>query len=273
MSDRWLTPKEMASRFGVTVKTLRLYERHRLLAPLRTAAGWRVFGPDEAVKLHRILVLKGLGLSLRKIGEVINTNDLSLDAVLALQEGVLSRRKAELERALAALRSARVRLARTGRLSLEELVHLTQETQMSAPIASDKDWEEAFQPLVDRHYTAEEKAAIGANKIAAFKAAGYDQESFSRAWAEMFAELKALRAAGDQASARAFALLRRWNEMVSHFKQAHPVREASANAIWSEALSDPEASARLPISKEDIAFLKEIAESERNSTSATRSEP
>ena len=36
-----LSPTETATRFGVSIKALRLYESRGLLKPLRTEAGWR----------------------------------------------------------------------------------------------------------------------------------------------------------------------------------------------------------------------------------------
>src|SRR5688572_6855101 len=41
MRERSLNPSEAAKRLGVSTKALRLYERHGLLKPIRTAAGWR----------------------------------------------------------------------------------------------------------------------------------------------------------------------------------------------------------------------------------------
>src|ERR1051326_3674757 len=62
--DRFLSPSEVARRFGVSIKALRLYERRGLIKPLRSAAGWRAYGPGQIGRLHQILALKQLGLSL-----------------------------------------------------------------------------------------------------------------------------------------------------------------------------------------------------------------
>jgi DNA-binding transcriptional MerR regulator len=67
--DSHLSPAETAKRFGISIKALRLYEQHGLLKPLRTANGstgaaWRVYGSDQIARLHQILALKRLGLSL-----------------------------------------------------------------------------------------------------------------------------------------------------------------------------------------------------------------
>jgi len=58
MSEQWLGPGEMARRLGVTPKALRVYEREGLVAAGRTEAGWRVYGPAQAARLHQIIVVR-----------------------------------------------------------------------------------------------------------------------------------------------------------------------------------------------------------------------
>jgi len=50
-----LSASAAAARLGVSVKALRLYERHGLVAPERTPAGYRVYGPDELARTSRRL--------------------------------------------------------------------------------------------------------------------------------------------------------------------------------------------------------------------------
>jgi DNA-binding transcriptional MerR regulator len=87
--DRFLSPSETARRFGVTNKALRLYERHGLIAPVRSASGWRTYGPAQVTRLVQILALKRLGLPLARIAQLLAGRD-DLGAVLALQEDVLA---------------------------------------------------------------------------------------------------------------------------------------------------------------------------------------
>jgi len=49
---RYLSPTEAAKRLGISVKALRLYEQRRLVAPLRTSADWRTYGPEQMARLH-----------------------------------------------------------------------------------------------------------------------------------------------------------------------------------------------------------------------------
>jgi DNA-binding transcriptional MerR regulator len=59
-NDLWLTAAECASRTGLTVRALRVYERYDLIRPRRTASGWRLYGPAEITRLTEIIALKRL---------------------------------------------------------------------------------------------------------------------------------------------------------------------------------------------------------------------
>src|ERR1700754_4130320 len=108
---RNLSPTETARRFGVTVKALRLYESRGLLTPLRSGSGWRTYGPDQIARLHQILALKRLGLSLASIGQLMASTD-TLEAVLALQDQALVQESRRITKALALIRAARSQLRR-----------------------------------------------------------------------------------------------------------------------------------------------------------------
>ena len=46
---------------------MRLYEQRGLIAPARTAAGWRVYGPDEMTRVAEITALREFGLCLTQV--------------------------------------------------------------------------------------------------------------------------------------------------------------------------------------------------------------
>jgi DNA-binding transcriptional MerR regulator len=63
---------ELARATHVTVRTLRHYEQLGLLVPSsRTAGGHRCYTDDDVRRLHKILALRGFGLSLQEIGRVL----------------------------------------------------------------------------------------------------------------------------------------------------------------------------------------------------------
>jgi DNA-binding transcriptional MerR regulator len=68
---------------GVTVRSLRLYERHGLLEPARTSGGTRRYSQDDLRRLHRITELVADGVNLTGIGRILDlerdTHDLRTD--------------------------------------------------------------------------------------------------------------------------------------------------------------------------------------------------
>src|ERR1700754_1839212 len=123
--DCHLSPAQTAKRFGISIKALRLYEQHGLLTPLRTTNGstgaaWRVYGSDQLARLHQILALKRLGLSLGQIGELLASQD-ALDPILAVQERALTKDSERITHALTLIRKARAKLACGEALSIDDL--------------------------------------------------------------------------------------------------------------------------------------------------------
>ncbi|WP_309123826.1 MerR family transcriptional regulator [Arthrobacter sp.] len=65
--------QDVARLVGTTSRTLRHYDRLGLLPPSRVGSnGYRYYDDDALVRLQRILLLRGLGLGLPAITEVLN---------------------------------------------------------------------------------------------------------------------------------------------------------------------------------------------------------
>jgi DNA-binding transcriptional MerR regulator len=86
---RFLNPSEAARRLGVSPKALRLYEERGLVSPVRTAAGWRAYGPDEMSRAAEIAALRALGFSLAQVERVLMGDAEGLEAALAAHQGRL----------------------------------------------------------------------------------------------------------------------------------------------------------------------------------------
>ena len=93
MSDvtRGLSASEAATRLGVSVKALRLYERQGLVTPGRTLAGYRAYGPDDLARAAEVAALRALGLSLAQVANVLGGDARSLSDALATHEAALGR--------------------------------------------------------------------------------------------------------------------------------------------------------------------------------------
>jgi DNA-binding transcriptional MerR regulator len=106
-SAQFLSPSEAARRLGVSVKALRLYEQRGLIAPARTAAGWRAYGPDEMSRVAEIAALRELGLSLSQVARVLGGDSESLEPALAAHQAVLEGRVRQLVDAVDKVRRLR----------------------------------------------------------------------------------------------------------------------------------------------------------------------
>jgi len=107
-----LSASEAASRLRVSTKALRLYEERGLLAPARTAAGYRLYGPDEMVRADEIVALRALGLSLSQVARVLEGDSESLELALTAQEATLEGEVRKLVNTMDKVRGVRAHLAR-----------------------------------------------------------------------------------------------------------------------------------------------------------------
>ncbi len=243
-SVAYRTAAETARRLGVTVRALRVYERHGLLRPGRTQAGWRVYGPEEVQRLHQVLALKRLGLPLARIADLIGGRTVDLDQLLELQEAELIRRKVRVDRALSLIRKARSKLARGEALPTDDLVELTKETAM-ADFKSNPE----FERLARKH--------VDADRVAQVHPQAWTEEDQRRAaeeWAALIAEAERLAATGDPSTPEAFDLARRWKMQVELFTRGDPDLTAQVNSLYSDAASK---GMQLPFSREVWRFVNE----------------
>ncbi|ALA58356.1 heavy metal-responsive transcriptional regulator [Nitrospira moscoviensis] len=68
-----LTIGQVAGATGITVQTVRYYERLHLLKPIaRRPSGYRLYSRDEIRRLHFIKNAQALGFTLREIRELLN---------------------------------------------------------------------------------------------------------------------------------------------------------------------------------------------------------
>ncbi|VWC57126.1 MULTISPECIES: MerR family transcriptional regulator [Burkholderia] len=109
---RGLSASEAATRLGVSVKALRLYERQGLVTPGRTVAGYRAYGPDDLARAAEIAALRALGLTLAQVASVLSGDARSLSDALAAHETALERGIQDLVGKVDRVRAIRADLAR-----------------------------------------------------------------------------------------------------------------------------------------------------------------
>ncbi len=136
---RSLSPSQAASRLGVSVKALRLYEQRGLISPDRTAAGWRAYGPAEMVRATEIVSLRALGLSLAQVARVLEGDPSDLEAGLAAHEGRLQAQVQQIASALDKVRRIRSNLVHGQAPAIEELAHAI-DTSARLTVTFDLPW-------------------------------------------------------------------------------------------------------------------------------------
>ncbi len=114
-STAFLNPAEAARQLGVSAKALRLYEQRGLLTPVRSAAGWRTYGPDQMARAGDIAALRALGLSLAAVTRVMDGEAEGLEPALARHQAGLEKEARQLADTIEKVRGLRADLA-TGKV-------------------------------------------------------------------------------------------------------------------------------------------------------------
>ncbi len=130
-SSGFLSASQAASRLGISIKALRLYEQRGLVAPLRSNAGWRSYGPEQMERAAQIAGLRALGFSLAQVARVLSGDPQGLEPALAAHQATLEGQLHGLATNLDRLRGLRADLARGQVPSAGELMRLVQEHRAS----------------------------------------------------------------------------------------------------------------------------------------------
>jgi DNA-binding transcriptional MerR regulator len=123
-SAHYLSPSDAAERLGISPKALRLYEQRGLIAPVRTAAGWRTYGPVEMTRAGEIAALRALGLSLAQVARVLKGEAQELAPALAAHQAKLEAEARRIAETVEKVRNLRAGLAGGEPPGLHELTRL-----------------------------------------------------------------------------------------------------------------------------------------------------
>lgn len=142
------TVRKLAEMAGITVRTLHHYDEIGLLSPsTRTAAGYRLYGEADLLRLQQILFFRELGFPLEQIKTIIE--DPHFDQVRALER---HREMLELERQ---------RLSRLLNTIDKTIARITEETM---GLSDEELWEGFSQEQIDR-YKRESREAYGVEVV------------------------------------------------------------------------------------------------------------
>lgn len=92
------TVRQLAKLAGVTVRTLHHYDQIGLLRPgARTAAGYRLYGEADLLRLQQILLFKEMDVPLDQIRQILDDPQFDLVQALRSYRQALQQRAARLE--------------------------------------------------------------------------------------------------------------------------------------------------------------------------------
>jgi DNA-binding transcriptional MerR regulator len=143
---RFLSPSEAARQLGISTKALRLYEQRGLIAPGRTSAGWRAYGPVEIARATDIVELRALGLSLSEVVRILAGDAQTLDRTLAAHKEALEDRVRQLSHTIGKVSRLRADLSRGEMPNAREVIRLLKSTT-DISVAFDLPWPWGGEPF------------------------------------------------------------------------------------------------------------------------------
>jgi DNA-binding transcriptional MerR regulator len=137
--DRTWRIGELARQTGLTVRTLHHYDQLGLLSPLsRTEGGHRCYTSGDVRRLHRIVALRSLGISLEEIGTLLD-GEPDPTGLLRRQLDVVEERIRKASDLRARLLDVLNNLGRNAEPSARQLLQLIEETvAMNEPMTPEQ---------------------------------------------------------------------------------------------------------------------------------------
>lgn len=234
--------KAFAELTGVTVRALHHYDRLGLLKPSgRTAAGYRLYGKADLIRLQQIATLKFIGLPLKQIKEILDRKSVKLADTLRMQREVLEEQRKQADQALAAIEKAEACLQAGDEPGFETLCKIVEVIEMQ------QKWE-----FTKQYYSPEARQKIDE------RATNWTPEMQAKAqqdWADLIREVEAAQAAGeDPASPHAQSLAAPWQKLIEGFTGGDPQVESGLRKLYADQKNWP-AGVHKPFSDEACAFI------------------
>ena len=207
---------ELASRTGLTVRTLHHYDELGLLAPARrTTAGHRLYGEEQVMRLQQIVALRGLGFSLEEVTQMLERPDLSPQRALRLRLGRLREQIDEQQALCDRLEAVLGRLEANEEVSVEEILATIEAMTM-----------------FDKYFTPEQMEQLDERRKVVTEERIREVEA---EWPKLIAEVRAEMEKGtDPASERVQELARRWKGLVEEFTGGDIQIAASVGRMYQQ---------------------------------------
>ncbi len=234
---------EFAEKAGVTVRTLHHYDRLGLLKPSgRSAAGHRLYGERDFVRLQQIVTLKFIGLPLKQIKDLLDRGDLDLPSTLRLQRRLLLEKRLQVEMAIQAIEEAERSLQSSHAPDLAVLKKIIEvmERQNNMEWAKKYYSDEAKTKIAERARTWTPKM----------------QAKVEQDWKELIRDVEsAMSSNQDPSGPKARTLAERWSNLVRGFTGGDREVQAGLNKLYADQGNWPSSFTK-PFSDEVGQFIK-----------------
>lgn len=237
------------ARTGLTERAIRHYERLGLVKPDRSAAGQRLFGAEALRALASVRILKRAGFSLSEIETLLAAKVDAKTLVKAQIESVKAQ-AASLQSSLTLLTEIARELERGGSANVDVLCRLVEAGEHCGP---DESWRKIF----DRYFSPLRQRAWV--KMQERLRARVDPEAHDKAWWTIADDIKTALPL-DPASAKAQALLDRWDELLKPFNSvASAQQKQEARSFWLN-VGEWGKDVNQPMTREVVEFIKSARE-------------
>jgi DNA-binding transcriptional MerR regulator len=229
---------ELAKRTGLTVRTLHHYDEIGLLEPSRrSAAGYRLYGEEDVVRLQQILSLRQLGLGLDQVREFLVSPESSVKHVVALQLARLQEQIRRTQSLCELLEKLQHRLDQAEEVSVDDFLFTIEAMTM---------YDKYFTPG-QREQLEERGRVVGQERIA----------QVEQDWPALIAQVRAEMEKGtDPSDPVVRRLAERWMALVNEFTGGDPQLEQSVRRLYQEEPAMREKSGIEPDIMEYIARAK-----------------
>jgi MerR family transcriptional regulator, thiopeptide resistance regulator len=240
---RWHRASEFAQLTGVTVRTLHHYDRSGLLKPSgHTAAGHRLYGERDFVRLQQVVTLKFLGFPLNQIKQILDRQDFDLAEAIRFQREMVAQKQRRLGRVVQALERVEGVLSAQEEPDWESFAKIVEAINMQ----DKREW-------MMQYYSEEARQAIEERAKAWTPEL---QAQTEQAWATLKKEVETAIADGaDPVSERAQALATRWEELIHSFTLGNPAIAEGLGKLYADRANWP-SDTKKPVGDEVVAFIR-----------------
>ena len=226
---------DLAKQTGVSVRTLHYYDEIGLLSPShRTAAGYRLYGEKDIIRLQQIVSLRQIGFSLEEIRECLEQRNFSFDRVIQLHTTQLREQIKLSQKLLHRLEAIAQTVSSMATVSVEALIQTIEVMSM-----------------LEKYYTPEQLETLKQRQ----ELLGEERIQQAQAdWQTLIEQARAEMAKGtDPTSEPVKALARRSLELIQEFTGGDPGIEQSLNQMYQQ--EQPEVASRGAIDAAVMEYL------------------